>query len=152
MVTELQILSIVIAVSLVTVFLVIAHRRSSKPKPPDGPYLAAFRAAKFKAKAMQAVPPVSPPPPRRNLSATTASLKRADPIPDDQPAADDGFLTSMAIGAMTNNAALGGMLGGNMAGGLVGDMLDGSLDFGSPSSSSSSSFDSGSSFFGGDGA
>ncbi len=41
---------------------------------------------------------------------------------------DDGFLNSMAIGYMTNNAVLGTVLGGNPAGAIVGDMLNTSED------------------------
>jgi hypothetical protein len=37
------------------------------------------------------------------------------------------FLTSMAIGAVTNSALLGGIIGGDITGGIVGDMLDGNL-------------------------
>ena len=35
------------------------------------------------------------------------------------------FLTSVAIGAATDNDLLGGILGGDMAGGIVGDFLGG---------------------------
>lgn len=35
------------------------------------------------------------------------------------------FLTSAAIGYVTDNALLGGALGGDMLGGIVGDLLDG---------------------------
>lgn len=37
------------------------------------------------------------------------------------------FLISLAIGAATDSALLGGLLGGDMAGGIIGDMLDGDL-------------------------
>lgn len=38
------------------------------------------------------------------------------------------FLFSAALGAVTDNAILGGLLGGDMVGGLVGDLLaDGDL-------------------------
>lgn len=41
---------------------------------------------------------------------------------------DDGdFLISMAIGAATDSAILGGLLGGDMLGGILGDALDGDL-------------------------
>ena len=41
---------------------------------------------------------------------------------------DDGdFLLSMAIGAATDSAIIGGMLGGSTSGGILGDMLDGDL-------------------------
>lgn len=41
---------------------------------------------------------------------------------------DDGFLTSMAIGYMTDNADLGMMMGGNPVGAMVGDMLNNTDD------------------------
>jgi len=42
---------------------------------------------------------------------------------------DDGdFFLSMAIGAVTDSAILGGLLGGDLVGGIVGDLLDGDLD------------------------
>lgn len=74
---------------------------------------------------------------------------------------DDGFVTSMAIGYLTDNALLGGIVGGNIAGGIIGDMLNGgTVDYGSshshtpdpsPSydSTPSVSYDSGSSSFDG---
>lgn len=37
---------------------------------------------------------------------------------------DDGFLTSMALGYMTDSTLLGTALGGNMAGAMIGDMLN----------------------------
>lgn len=37
---------------------------------------------------------------------------------------DDGFLTSMALGYMTDSALLGTVLGGNMMGAMLGDMLN----------------------------
>jgi hypothetical protein len=37
---------------------------------------------------------------------------------------DDGFLTSMALGYMTDNTLLGTALGGNMMGAMIGDMLN----------------------------
>lgn len=39
---------------------------------------------------------------------------------------DDGFLTSMAIGYMTDSTMMGALLGGNMMGAMVGDMLNNS--------------------------
>jgi hypothetical protein len=39
---------------------------------------------------------------------------------------DDGFLTSMAIGYMTDSTMMGGLLGGNFAGAMIGDMLNNS--------------------------
>lgn len=40
---------------------------------------------------------------------------------------DNSFLTSFVIGAVTNNALLGGIIGGSIVGGLLGDLLDGNL-------------------------
>ena len=41
---------------------------------------------------------------------------------------DSSFLTSMAIGMLTDNAALGAIMGGDITGGIVGDLLnDGNL-------------------------
>jgi hypothetical protein len=37
------------------------------------------------------------------------------------------FITSAAIGAVTDSALLGGLLGGDLLGGMLGDMLDGDL-------------------------
>ena len=37
------------------------------------------------------------------------------------------FLVSMAIGAATDSALLGGLIGGDMLGGLAGDLMDGNL-------------------------
>ena len=37
---------------------------------------------------------------------------------------DDGFLTSMALGYMTDSTLLGTALGGNMMGAMIGDMLN----------------------------
>jgi len=36
----------------------------------------------------------------------------------------DDFITSAAIGYVTNNALLGGLLGGDMIGGVVGDWMN----------------------------
>ncbi len=41
-------------------------------------------------------------------------------------APDDGFLTSMALGYMTDSTIIGGMLGGNVVGAMLGDMLNNS--------------------------
>ena len=40
---------------------------------------------------------------------------------------EGNFLLSVAIGAATDSALLGGIIGGDMAGGIIGDMLDGNL-------------------------
>lgn len=64
---------------------------------------------------------------------------------------DDDFITSAAVGMMTNNAVIGGVVGGSFTGGIVGDIAnDGCLGPCSDSHSSScydssSSYDSGSS-------
>ena len=55
---------------------------------------------------------------------------------------DDDFLLSVAIGAATDNALLGGMLGGNLTGGLVGDMLNSGDELDNDSSSDDSDDDS----------
>lgn len=39
---------------------------------------------------------------------------------------DDGFINSMVMGYVTDNALLGGVLGGNMMGAMIGDMLNNS--------------------------
>jgi len=43
----------------------------------------------------------------------------------DRESESGDFLLSMAIGAATNNALLGGLLGGDMTGGIIGDVLNG---------------------------
>ena len=55
---------------------------------------------------------------------------------------DDGFLTSMAVAAATDNAMLGMVVGGNPAGAIIGDMLNQSdntpsMDFSTPDPSPS---------------
>lgn len=59
----------------------------------------------------------------------------------------EDFVTSMAVGMITNNAMIGGVVGGSFAGGLMGDLArDGTLGEAHTSSndctSSSSSYDS----------
>jgi len=44
------------------------------------------------------------------------------------PSTDDGFVTSAAIGYITNNGLLGGALGGNFVGGYVGSTMRGDAE------------------------
>jgi hypothetical protein len=50
------------------------------------------------------------------------------PVAEETFSSNDGdFLLSLAIGAATDSALLGGLIGGDIFGGLLGDGLDGDL-------------------------
>jgi len=53
----------------------------------------------------------------------------ANKVIDTNDPNDNGdFVTSMLVGAMTDNAIIGGVIGGSMLGGICGDMMgDGGL-------------------------
>ena len=82
------------------------------------------------------IPPISRPPQPSTGPQPDLTVRAYQ-----QPASvDDGFATSMALGAALNDGVTGGLLGGNLVGGVVGDLLvDNRLDFGSHQSGSNSS-------------
>lgn len=54
--------------------------------------------------------------------------KDADTKEDEQDAEGEAFLISMLVGALGDNAALGGLVGGSLVGGVFGDFVqDGEL-------------------------
>ena len=124
------------------------------PPPPKGqvPKPAAWPPAPPAAKP----PPPPPPPPIRMMQSHTGRE-----IPKPTQPVDDGFATSMALGAVSGSAAMGYLVGGNIAGAMLGAAMNSdeepskkSETYSSPSYSNdddsyskpSSSYDSGSSW------
>ena len=68
----------------------------------------------------------APPPPKKvetNLYSNNVSAAPSRPVQPTQPA-DDGFSTSMMMGAATGSAALGYVVGGNLVGAMLGSAMN----------------------------
>ena len=149
---------IVGAFLLVLAFMIMSYRRSDNKTnwPPVGsripippwPQEKISKSAGISGTS-SAYPP--PPPPIKGQEVSRLN-RRVEPVivhENNERRDDSGdFITGMAVGAITNNAVLGGIIGGSFVGGIIGDIArDGSIGESTESSdsiseSSSSSYDS----------
>ncbi len=85
---------------------------AKKPTPPKG-------EVRSEAQMSKRPPAPPPPPPVRMVQSHTGRE-----IPKPTQPVDDGFATSMALGALTGSAALGYLAGGNLVGAMVGSAIN----------------------------